>query len=431
MTDAASSAHAVVVGASLAGLRGAEALRRAGFAGRLTIVGAEPHPPYDRPPLSKHVLTGEVPAEATRLPGLLALDAEWRLGCAASGLDRASRTLRLADGTELSYDRLLVATGTRARPWPNPHEGRLGGVHTIRDRDDAASLRAALAARPRRVLIIGGGFIGCEVASACRSLDLPVTLVEPSPTPLARVLGTHLGSVVGALHESRGVDLRSGAEVEWLEDDGAGRVARAHLAGGGSVEADIVVVALGAVRNTDWLAGSGLSADPGGLDCDKRGYALDEAGRPDTRIAAAGDVARFPHPLYDGRRVALEHWGHAVEQAEHAGRLLAGHEAAAPYAALPTFWSTQGGINIKSVGLTQGADGLAIVQGSPAEGRFLALYGREGRCIAAVSVDCARWLPAYAAMIEARAPFPPIRQGTDQPGHLPVLPPGFPEKPRR
>ncbi|MER2265941.1 NAD(P)/FAD-dependent oxidoreductase [Methylobacterium oxalidis] len=431
MTRAAASGRAVVVGAALAGLRGAEALRRAGFAGSLTIVGAEPHPPYDRPPLSKHVLTGEVPAGATRLPGLVDLDATWRLGTAAAGLDRERRTLRLADGAELPYDRLLVATGTRARPWPNPHEGRLGGVHSIRDRDDAASLRAAFAARPRRVLIIGGGFIGCEVASACRSLDIPVTLVEPSATPLARVLGTHLGAVVGALHEARGVDLRCNAEVEWLEDDGAGHVSRAHLAGGGSIEADVVVVALGAVRNTDWLAGSGLSADPGGLDCDGTGHALDEAGEPDTDIAAAGDVARFPHPLYDGRRVALEHWGNAVEQAEHAGRLLAGRPSEAPYGALPTFWSTQGGINIKSVGLTDGADGLVIAQGSAKEGRFLALYGRQGRCIAAVSIDCARWLPAYAAMIAERAPFPPIRRGTDQPASLDILPPGLPEKPRR
>ncbi|AWN43014.1 NAD(P)/FAD-dependent oxidoreductase [Methylobacterium durans] len=428
---APASGHAVVVGAALAGLRGAEALRRAGFSGPLTIVGAEPHPPYDRPPLSKHVLTGEVPADGTRLPNLVGLDAAWRLGAAATRLDRESRTIHLADGTALPYDRLLVATGTRARPWPNPHEGRLGGVHTIRNRDDAAALRAALRGRPKRVLIVGGGFIGCEVASACRSLDIPVTLVEPSPTPLARVLGTHLGAAVGALHESRGVELRSGAEVEWLEDDGAGHVARAHLAGGGSVEADVVVVALGAVRNTDWLAGSGLSADPGGLDCDARGHALDEAGQPDTAIAAAGDVARFPHPLYDGRRVALEHWGHAVAQAEHAGRLLAGRPAEAPYGALPTFWSTQGGLNIKSVGLTDGADGIVIAQGSPREGRFLALYGRAGRCIAAVSIDCARWLPAYAAMIEARAPFPPIRRGTDQPGGLEILPPGWPERARR
>ncbi|WP_336487931.1 NAD(P)/FAD-dependent oxidoreductase [Methylobacterium nigriterrae] len=417
--------RAVVVGASLAGLRGAESLRRAGFAGSLTVVGAEPHRPYDRPPLSKHVLTGEVAADATALPNLVPLDAQWKLGVAATGLDRANRAVRLADGSRLAYDRLLIATGARARSWPNPHEGRLAGVHTLRDRADAAALRADLAAGPRRVLVVGGGFIGCEVASGCRALGLPVTLVEPAPTPLARVLGTHLGAVIGAIHAARGLDLRCGAEVEWLEDDGRGRVARAHLAGGGAIEADIVVIALGVVRNTDWLDGAGLSADEGGLDCDAAGHALDADGRPDTRIAAAGDVARFPHPLYGGARVALEHWGHAIEQAEHAGRLLAGGAPGKPYGALPTFWSTQHRLNIKSVGLTKGADGLVIAQGSPEEGRFLAVYGRAGRCIAAVSVDCARWLPAYAAQVADRAPFPPISAATDQPARLAVLAPGL------
>ncbi|KAB1070153.1 NAD(P)/FAD-dependent oxidoreductase [Methylobacterium planeticum] len=417
--------RAVVVGAGLAGLRGAEALRRAGFTGSLTLVGAEAHRPYDRPPLSKHVLTGAVAADATTLPSFLPLEAEWRLGTAVTGLDRRNGRVRLADGSSLAFDRLLIATGTRARAWPNPHEGRLAGVHSIRSREDATALRTALAAGPRRVLVIGGGFIGCEMASACRTLGIPVTLVEPSTAPLARVLGTHMGDVIGALHTARGVEMRCGTEVEWLEDDGRGRVVRAHLSGGDRIEADLVVVALGAVRNTEWLAGSGLSADAGGLDCDADGYALDTEGRVDARVAAAGDVARFPHPLYDGRRVALEHWSHAVAQAEHAGRLLADRKACSHYAAVPTFWSTQHGINIKSVGLTEGADGLVIAQGSPKEGRFLAVYGREGRCIAALSVDCARWLPAYAAQVAARAPFPPIHGAIDQPEHRPVLPPGF------
>jgi NADPH-dependent 2,4-dienoyl-CoA reductase/sulfur reductase-like enzyme len=420
------SEQAVIVGAALAGLRGAEAMRRAGFAGRLTIVGAEPHRPYDRPHLSKHMLTGEVTAEATALPNLVPLDAEWRLGTAATSLDRANRRLVLADGTTLPYDRLLIATGTRARPWPNPAEGRLRGVHTLRTRDDAAALRAALVAGPKRVLIIGGGFIGCEVASACRSLDLPVTIVEPGPVPLARVLGRHLGAVVAALHEARGVALRSGTKVERLEDDGTGRVVRAVLSDGESVEADLVVVALGAVRNTDWLEGSGLKADEGGVDCDEHGHVLDADGRPDPAVAAAGDVARFPHPLYDGRRVALEHWGHAVAHAEHAGRRLAGADPGPAYAEVPAFWSAQGGITIKSVGLTEGADALAIAQGDPKAGRFLAVYGARGRCIAAVSFDSGRWLPAYAEQIAARAPFPPIRGAADQ-GSLTILDPEFPE----
>lgn len=419
------SERAVIVGAGLAALRGAEAMRAAGFSGALTIVGDEPYHPYDRPPLSKHVLTGATRADATTLPGSHGLDADWQLGTPALRLDRAARAVHLADGRALPYDRLLIATGTRARPWPNPHEGRLAGVFTLRGRDDAAALRQALAAGPKRVLVIGGGFIGCEVASLCRQLGLPVTLVEPGPTPLARILGSTVGALIGAIHAGHGVDLRCGAEVEWLEDE-AGRLVRAHLVDGSCIEADLAVIALGAVRNTDWLDGSGLSADPGGVDCDADGYALDADGRPDPRIAAAGDVARFPHPLYGGRRVALEHWSHAVAQGVHAGRLLAGAPPGEPYGALPTFWSMQGDLVVKSAGLTEGADAVAITQGDPAAGRFVALYGREGRCIAAVSVDSARWLPAHAELVAARAPFPPHGTATDRPKGVETFAPSFP-----
>ncbi|MCJ2053310.1 NAD(P)/FAD-dependent oxidoreductase [Methylobacterium sp. J-070] len=416
--------RAVVVGAGLAALRGAEAMREAGFAGPLTIVGAEPCRPYDRPPLSKHVLAGTVPAEATTLPSALGPDVDWRLGSPAVSLDRVGRTVRLADGRTLPYDRLLIATGTRARPWPNPHEGRLAGVFTLRGRDDAAALRRALAARPKRVLVIGGGFIGCEVASLCRQLGLPVTLVEPGPTPLARVLGRTVGAFIGAIHAGHGVEMRCGAEVEWLED-ADGRLVRAHLVDGTRIDADVAVVALGAVRNTEWLDGSGLSSDPGGIDCDGAGYVLDADGRPDRHIAAAGDVARFPHPLYDDRRVVLEHWSQAVAQGIHAGRLLVGATPERPYGELPTFWSTQGKLVVKSAGLTEGADAVAITQGDPAAGRFVALYGREGRCIAAVAVDSARWLPAHADLVAARAPFPPGGTATDRPKGVAVFEPGF------
>lgn len=416
----------VVAGASLAGLRGAEALRRGGFAGRLVLVGDEPHLPYDRPPLSKHVLTDEVAAGATTLPGVGALDAEWRLGTPAAGLDRAGRSLLLADGTRLPYDRLLIATGARARPWPQADEARLSGVHTLRGRDDAAALAAGLAARPGRVLILGAGFIGGEVASSIRALGLPVTVVDPEPAPLARALGSVLGGFMAGRMEASGVDLRPGTRVARLEGDGAGRVRRAHLAEGGTIEADLVVVALGAVRSTGWLAGSGLSADEGGLSCDGACRALDEAGRPDDAIFAAGDVARFPHPLYGGRPVALEHWGNAVAQGAHAARaMLDGPEAAGAYAELPAFWSSQFGLNIKSLGLTEGADAMAIVQGDPGAGRFLAVYGREGRTIAAVAVNAGRWLPAYEAPIREGARFPPITGGADQPAPAP-FPPGLP-----
>ncbi|MCJ2012945.1 NAD(P)/FAD-dependent oxidoreductase [Methylobacterium sp. J-076] len=415
----------VVVGAGLAGLRGAEAIRAAGFRGALTIVGAEPHRPYDRPPLSKHVLTGQIPAEASQLPSRLGRDVTWRLGVDVRRLDREGRQLHLSDGGSLPYDRLLIATGTRARPWIHADEAALRNVFTIRTREDAAGLRAALVAKPKRVLVIGAGFIGCEVAAVCRELDLPVSLIDPSPSPLARVLGHTVGAYIGEIHRGRGVAMRFGSEVAHLE--GANdRVTGARLKDGEVLEAEVVVIALGAVRNTEWLDGSGLSADGGGVDCDARGFVLDEGLRPDPSIAAAGDVARFPHPLYGGRRVALEHWGHAVAQADHAGRLLAGADTPAAYAALPNFWSVQGDMVVKSVGLTDGADAVAIVQGDPAQRRFIAVYGRAGRCVAALAVDSARWLPAYAESVASAAPFPPAGAATDRPlREIEIREPGF------
>lgn len=426
MSAGAGDRGVVVVGASLAGLRGAEGLRRGGYDGPLTIVGDEAHAPYDRPPLSKHVLAGELSADATQLPRLAPLRATWRLGKAAAALDGASRTLRLADGAVLPYEKLLIATGARARPWPDPAAARLSGVFTLRGRDDAAMLRAALAAKPKRVLIVGGGFIGCEAASSCRGLGLPVTVIDPGPTPLARVLGTLVGGLVAERMTAAGVDLRSGTKVASLEGDAQGRVRLARLSDGTAVEAEVVIAALGAVRATSWLAGSGLLADEGGITCDGACRALREDGSPADGIYAAGDVARWPIPLYDDRLVSVEHWSNAVEQAGHAAaNMLAGPGDQSAYRHLPAFWSSQFGLNIKAVGLTEGADSLAVVQGSRASRRFLAVYGRAGRSIAAVSFDQARWLPAYAERIAAGAAFPPILDATDQP-RIETLAPGFP-----
>lgn len=416
----------VVVGASLAGLRGAEALRRNGYSGTLTIVGDEPHPPYDRPPLSKHVLAGELPATATELPNLVPLNARWRLGQAAIALDRRERTIRLADGVVLRFDRLLVTTGAQARPWPDPVAARFAGVHVLRSRDDAASLRAALVRNPGRVLIVGAGLIGCEAASCCRDLGLDVTLVDANPTPLARSLGTVVGGVVAKCLRDAGVDYRPGGQVRTLEADGFGAVCRAVLADGATVAADVVIAALGAVRATDWLARGGLMADAGGVTCDGACRVLASDGSVVSEIYAAGDVARWPIPLYDGRLVSVEHWSNAVDQGAHAARnMLAGRDDQRPYAHLPAFWSSAFDINIKAVGLTEGADTLAVLQGSLASRRFLAVYGRAGRSIAAVSFDEARWLPAYAERIAGRRPFPPIRGADDQPG-IAMLAPGFP-----
>jgi NADPH-dependent 2,4-dienoyl-CoA reductase/sulfur reductase-like enzyme len=424
--SAAADAGIVVVGASLAGLRGAEALRRNGYAGRLTLIGNEPYRPYDRPPLSKHVLSGELAPDASELPQLVALDADWRLGHAAVGLDRVARTIRLADGAVLAYDRLLIATGAQARHWPAASGGALDNIFTLRGRDDAARLRAALAQGPRRVLIVGAGLIGCEAASCCRDLGLPVTLLDPNPTPLARSLGTWIGGVIAECLKDSGVAFHPGARVLRFEGDASGRVVRADLADGRTIEADLVIVALGATRATDWLRDAGLMADAGGVTCDGACRVLAADGTTCPDIYAAGDVARWPNSLYGGRLVSVEHWGNAVAQGAHAARnMLAPAEDQHRYDHLPAFWSSQFGINIKAVGLSEGADSVAIVQGSRASRRFLAVYGRAGRSIAAVSFDQARWLPAYAEAIMAGSHHPPIRDASDQ-GRFATMEPGFP-----
>ncbi|MET9730893.1 FAD-dependent oxidoreductase [Streptomyces sp. NPDC006458] len=398
----------VVVGASLAGLRAAETLRAKGFAGSLTMIGDEPYEPYDRPPLSKQVLLGSANAERTALPRLRSVDATWRLGVAASGLDMTARRVRLADGDEVPYDRLLIATGVRARPWPQEAEAELDGVFVLRTRDDAAALARRLDAEPRRVLVIGAGFTGSEIASACRERGLPVTVAERGAAPLVGALGGVVGAVAAELHREHGVDLRCGVMVTALEGDAAGRVRAAHLSDGSTVESDVVIVSLGALRNTEWLAGSGLGAGPRGIACDAGCRAFDIRGIVTDDIYAAGDVARCPHPLFGYQFLSLEHWGNAVTQAGIAAHnMLSESPERVPHMEVPAFWSSQFGINIKSVGVPSLATEILIAQGSLADRRFIGVYGYQGRVIGAVAFDQARWLPFYQELIESTAPFPP------------------------
>lgn len=270
------SGRIVIVGASLAGLRAAETLRAEGFHGHLTLIGDEPYLPYDRPPLTKAVLTGWVPAEHTQLPRRATLtDVEWRLGVAATGLDRSAKQVRLADGQSVAFDRLLIATGTRARPWFNQAEGSLEGVFTLRRWEDAKLLHQRLAARPQRVLVIGGGFTGSEIASACCELGLPVTVVERGTAPLVGALGGVLADRVARLQVQLGVDLRCQVTVTSLEGDAEGRLRCAHLSDGRSLDTEVAVVALGAIRNTEWLHGSGLAVGAFGVGCDAGCRAFD------------------------------------------------------------------------------------------------------------------------------------------------------------
>jgi NADPH-dependent 2,4-dienoyl-CoA reductase/sulfur reductase-like enzyme len=419
----------VIVGASLAGLRGAEALRANGFRGHLTMIGDEPHEPYDRPPFSKRVLAGRMSADHVALPRSRPIDAEWILGTAATGLDTATKQVHLADGRRIDFDRLLIATGTRARPWPEPGEAALDGVFTLRTRDDAARLQAAVASRPKRVLVIGGGFTGSEVASVCRELGLAVTLAERGPAPLSGALGATAGSVAARWQRQYGVDLRCNVTVLSLEGDANGKLCRARLSDGDTLEIDVAVVALGAIRNTEWLNGSGLAADERGVVCDAACRVFTQDAMVTDDIFAAGDVARWPHSLYDGQLIAVEHWGNAVEQAETAAHnMLCPPSARRPHKPLPTFWSNQFGVNIKSVGLPTIAEEIVITQGSVEDRRFVAAYGHAGKIVAALAVNAPRWLQGYQALIEAGAPFPPQLQATDGPAEVIPRPTGYPRR---
>ncbi|MET8213051.1 FAD-dependent oxidoreductase [Streptomyces sp. NPDC005373] len=405
----------VIVGASLAGLRAAEALREEGFIGSVTVVGDEPHPPYDRPPLSKQVLLGQAPADTTGLPMRRDPGAEWRLGVRATGVDPLEKQVLLEDGESLPYDRLLIATGTRARPWPNPEEASLDGVFTLRTREDAGGLSERLAAGPERVLVIGGGFTGSEIASACRELGLAVTVAERGPAPLVGALGGTLSKLAAVMHRNHGVDLRTGVTVNALYRDGNGSFAGAQLSDGSRVDADVCVVALGAVRNVEWLAESGLAAGPRGIACDAGCRAFNMYGIVTDDVFVAGDVSRFPHPLFGYQMLSLEHWGNAVEQAEVAAHnMVCPAPLRRPHLAIPTFWSTQFGLNIKSVGVPTYSDHVVIAQGSLEARRLAMVYGYQGRVTAAVTVDMAKSLDYYKHLIETAAPFPPPSGSADR-----------------
>jgi NADPH-dependent 2,4-dienoyl-CoA reductase/sulfur reductase-like enzyme len=380
----------VVVGASLAGLRAAEALRREGFDGRLIVVGAEAHLPYDRPPLSKQFLAGEQQAEdlALRKAPYEELDLDLRLGVRAAGLDLADRAVELADGSGLPFDGLVLATGASPRTLPGQPD--LDGVVVLRTLDDAADLRARLAAGPR-VVVIGAGFIGSEVAATCRGLGLDVTVLEALPAPMVRGLGPELGAACGELHRDHGVDLRLGVGVAGIEGDT--HVERVRLADGSAVEADVVVVGVGVAPNTQWLEGSGLTIE-NGVVCDETLLAA-------PGVVAAGDVARWPNPRF-GELMRLEHWTNASDQGVAAAqRLLHGDgPAAPPYAPIPFVWSDQYDIKIQTVGHFRGDDEMHVVHGAIADRRFTAVFGREGRLVGALGFAMPAKVMQYRRQID-------------------------------
>ncbi|MFI6937344.1 NAD(P)/FAD-dependent oxidoreductase [Streptomyces sp. NPDC050287] len=382
----------VVVGASLAGLRAVEGARRSGFAGTVTLIGAEEHLPYDRPPLSKAYLEagpGEPPDTTFRTEHTLRteLGVELRLGASASGLDTEARAV-LVDGAPVPYDALVIATGAAARTVPGT-EG-ITGVHSLRTADDAAAVRRALDDQARLV-VVGAGFIGSEVASAARKRGLPVTVVEAADVPLRRALGGEMGLACAALHDRAGTDLRLGVTVEAIRRGGEG--VRVDLADGSTLHAGLVVAGIGADPATSWLDGSGIAlAD--GVCCDET-LATSAPG-----VYAAGDVARWHNPLF-GQPMRLEHWTSAAEQGAAAAVNALRPGESRPYSTVPYFWSDWYGTRIQFVGISQ-ADEVRVVSGDPRDGRWVALYRTGQSLTGALAVDHPTHIMKYRAMINRR-----------------------------
>lgn len=378
----------VIVGASLAGLKTATALRDFEYDGEIVLIGDEVEAPYDRPPLSKAVLTDGLTVDRIALGEPSELDVDLRLGRRATALDPAIRTVTLDDGQRLSYDALVVATGATPRrlPWRD-----LAGVCYLRTFADAVALRDRL--RPgRRAVVVGGGFIGAEAASAARRLGLDVTILEANRAPLSRVLGDAVGSALGGLHERNGVDLRCGAEVTDVEGDET--VTGVRLATGEVVSADVVIVGIGAVPVTDWLATSGLTVDDG-LVCDEHCRALGT-----TDVYAVGDVARWMNPFY-GETMRVEHWTNAVEQAAAVAQAITGDPE--PYAHVPYVWSHQYDHQCQMVGRIR-PDHTPRFVGTPTDGApFVALYADGEALSGAVVLDLPRAIPKLKRLLSRRA----------------------------
>lgn len=428
-----------IVGGSLAGLRAAETLRSDGFSGTIHFIGEETRLPYDRPPLSKEVLGGEMEVANAGLISQEAFDAlrlELHLGKRAVGLDAERKAVLLAGegevsgegagegaeaggiaaggaaaSEEIAADGIVIATGARPREMPGA-EG-IGGVYTLRTLDDCLALKAEFETGPK-VAVIGAGFIGAEVAATARGLGLDVTVIEMLATPLARVLGDAMGQVMADLHRDNGVDLRLGVGVEEVVAGESGRVASVALSDGTSIAADVVVVGIGVVPNTEWLEGSGLEID-NGVVCDETLLAA-------PGITAAGDVARWPNRRF-GETMRVEHWDNAIEQGIAAARRLlaggweqsssgeAGGEkagsgsgggesgSAVPFTPVPWFWSDQYDRKIQLAGRSSPDGKVEIVTGSLEERRFAAIYERNGKLVGVLGMNRPRHVMQYRQLI--------------------------------
>ncbi|BBC35060.1 Ferredoxin reductase [Streptomyces graminofaciens] len=350
-------------------------------------MGDEPTAPYDRPPLSKQLLSSEWESDrlALRTPAALAaLDLDLRLGVAATALELASRTVRLADGCEVPYDGLVIATGVRPRRLPGT------GAHVLRTLDDALTLRERLTPG-RRLVVVGAGFLGAEAAAVARKLGAEVTLLEPAAVPLAHAVGAEVGRMLAQAHVDQGVDLRCGVTVAEATEGGV------RLADGSRIEADEVLVAIGSLPNTEWLDGSGLTVADG-VVCDEYCEAAEN-------VYAAGDVARWYNPLF-GTSMRIEHRTNAAEQGMAAARNLLNPQARKPFAPVPYFWSDQYDMKVQAHGFLRGHDEVAVVEGDLADRRFVAAYRTGDRVSGALAVRMPpKAIRQWRQAIETGAPW--------------------------
>ncbi len=391
--------HIVIAGAGIAGASAVELLRREGYSGRITLVGEEPELPYERPPLSKGYLQGATPEEKVflrREQDYAEWEVELRLGTRATGLDTTARRLTLASCETLPYDRLLIATGGHALRLPIPG-AQLDGIAYLRTLADARALAARVRAvqeRGGRIVVAGAGFIGAEVAASCRMLGLDVTVIEPLPQPLVRVLGEQIGAWCAAVHRAHGVTLRLGEGVAAF--GGQHHVEEVVTTSGARIPCDLAIVGVGMRPATDWLRGSGVAINDGVL--------VDQFCQTNALgVYAAGDVARCPYTqagLPQPEMVRLEHFDNGLRQGEAAARNLLGKQV--PYTPVPYFWSDQYDLVLQYVGYAPGWDQL-VLRGQPESGSFAAFYLAEGRIRAALGVNRVRELAALKKLIGVAA----------------------------
>ena len=383
------SGGVVIVGGGLAAARTAEQLRRAEYTGAITIVSDENHLPYDRPPLSKEVLRAETD-DVTLKPAEFYADNDITvlLGNGARSVDTVAKSLTLADGTTLGYDELVIATGLVPKRIPSFPD--LPGIHVLRSLDESRALRSE-AREAARAVVVGAGFIGCEVAASLRTLDVNVTLVEPQPAPLASVLGEQIGGLITRLHQAEGIDVRCGVGV--AEVSGDDRVRKVTLTDGSELDADLVIVGIGSKPATDWLEDSGITID--------NGVVCDEVGRTTApHVWAIGDVASWLDVV--AGQVRVEHWSNVADQARAMVPAMLGHEASAAVT-VPYFWSDQYDVKIQCLGEPEATDTVHIVED---DGRkFLAYYERDGVVVGVVGGGMPGKVMKTRAKIAAGAPI--------------------------